>query len=484
MEGPRPCGPEKLLPQSHVAFTVGRKPRKWYNDKARTVISHSGSQLHDEWGILKQAEVFSIDGTGRHGATEEESFLAQQGEKPTSLEHVLETHAGARDTCEVGMDKRRLKIAMLLSGGVDSSVALALLHAAGHKVTAFYLQIWFQEDFRNSWDACPWEEDLQYCTAVCDALNVPLKTVHLSSEYWDRVVDHSIAEVKAGRTPNPDMLCNSRVKFGAFYEYLDREYGDEFDRIASGHYARVQRGDNYDDTKMVLTPDAVKDQTYFLANLKPEQLHKAMFPLGCFTKPQVRELAMYANLPNTSRKDSQGICFLGKVKFDEFIREHIGEWPGPLVEEESDSVIGYHAGYWFYTVGQRKGIHLSGGPWYVTKKDVRNNAVYISRHYNTTTTTGGHGGLIASRSRFCCVDINWLGPMRPQSQRIQCKVRHGPHMYDCTIYEKGMNELTIELDGVDQGLASGQYAVLYEDSVCLGCGTIMHDDSYVSRSAK
>lgn len=470
------------MPQSHVAFTVVKKTSKCYNGHARMVISHSSTNTHDEWGILKQAETLHIDDKGRQGTTttEGEFFSSQQGEK-TSLEHVLETHTGARDTCEVGVHNRPLKIAMLLSGGVDSSVALALLRAAGHEVTAFYLQIWFQEDFRNTWDACPWEEDLAYCNAVCDALDVPLKTVHLSSEYWDRVVDHSIGEVKAGRTPNPDMLCNSRVKFGAFYEYLDREYGDEFDRIASGHYARIQRGvdEKNDETRrMVLTPDAVKDQTYFLANLKPEQLCKAMFPLGCFTKPQVRELAMCARLPNTSRKDSQGICFLGKVKFDEFIREHIGEWPGPLVEEESNSVVGYHAGYWFYTVGQRKGIHLSGGPWYVTRKDVRNNAVYISRHYNASDDSR------ATRRRFRCVNMNWLGPMRPQSQRIQCKVRHGPQMYDCTIHEKEMNELMIELDGIDQGLAAGQYAVLYEDSVCLGCGTIMHDDSYVSLSAK
>ena len=473
------------LSQSQVAFSVVRKPRRGFNGHARTVISHSSSSIKkDEWGILKQAETLHVDDKGRQGTTEGELFSSHQKREKASLEHVLETHTGARDTCEVGVHERPLKIAMLLSGGVDSSVALALLRAAGHEVTAFYLQIWFQEDFRNSWDACPWEEDLAYCNAVCDALNVPLKTVHLSSEYWDRVVDHSIGEVKAGRTPNPDMLCNSRVKFGAFYEYLDREYGDEFDRIASGHYARIQRrGDEKNDEtkRMVLTPDAVKDQTYFLANLKPEQLDKAMFPLGCFTKPEVRELALCADLPNTSRKDSQGICFLGKVKFDEFIREHIGEWPGPLVEEESNTVVGYHAGYWFYTVGQRKGIHLSGGPWYVTKKDVRNNAVYISRHYNTSNDDAFAS---ASRSRFRCVNMNWLGPMRPQSQRIQCKVRHGPQMYDCTIHEKGMNELIIELDGIDQGLAAGQYAVLYEDSVCLGCGTIMHDDSYVSLSAK
>ena len=231
-----------------------------------------------------------------------------------------------------------------------------------------------------------------------------LRVVPLTQQYWDRVVAHCIAEMRAGRTPNPDVLCNSRVKFGAFYEHLAAVPAG-FDRVASGHYARLERGGG-GEAVLALTRDAAKDQTYFLAQLAQAQLARALFPLGHLTKPQVRALAAAADLPNKARKDSQGICFLGKVKFGEFIRwgwrararcvwgegagpgvlrpvtvrgptkadtgstpphttrrEHLGEWPGAIVEEESDEVVGFHRGFWFHTVGQRKGIPLSGGPW-------------------------------------------------------------------------------------------------------------------------
>ena len=367
---------------------------------------------------------------------------------------------------------RRLNVAVLLSGGVDSSLALYLLHkVAGHNVTAFYLQIWFQEDFRNTWDACPWEEDLEYCRKVCAALGVPLETVPLTDEYWDRVVQHSIGEVRAGRTPNPDMLCNSRVKFGAFYEYLEANHADEFDRVASGHYASLRDG------LLALTPDVVKDQTYFLANLKPEQLRKAMFPLGGFDKPTVRALADLADLPTKGRKDSQGICFLGKVKFDEFIKEHLGEWRGPLVDRESGEVVGYHDGYWFYTVGQRKGIGLPGGPWFVVEKDPTWNVVVISRDMDVEADVD-----VDVNRVFDCVDINWHSAMsemsemsekREKSRRLRCKVRHGPHLYGCEVVQETPESLRVTLDAPDQGLAAGQYAVLYdEDDRCVCCGVI------------
>jgi tRNA-specific 2-thiouridylase len=186
---------------------------------------------------------------------------------------------------------------MLLSGGVDSSVALNLVAASGHAVTAFYLQIWFQEDFRNFWDACPWEEDLAYARAVCDQARVKLVVIPLTKEYWERVVAHSLAEIKAGRTPNPDVLCNSRIKFGAFLEHIGTKYGGAFDRVASGHYARIHRhngsgggggGSSGGSASQAALPapllclseDGAKDQTYFLAGLSQAQLRAAMFPLG------------------------------------------------------------------------------------------------------------------------------------------------------------------------------------------------------------
>ena len=378
-------------------------------------------------------------------------------------------------------------MALLLSGGVDSSLALHLLHAAGHRVTAYYLQIWFQEDFRNTWDACPWEEDLEYCSAVCARLGVPLEVVPLSEAYWDRVVAHSIAEIRAGRTPNPDVLCNSRVKFGAFWEHLEAAAaggGPRYDRVASGHYARIDRvpapaGDEAAAhvggggaapaviARLALTPDAVKDQTYFLAHLTQAQLARVAFPLGGLTKPQVRALAAAAALPNHSRKDSQGICFLGRVRFSEFVKEHLGEWAGPIVEEESAEVIGYHKGFWFHTVGQRKGVPLSGGPWYVTRKDPGANAVFVSRRYFDAEAAQRRGA-------FLCAGFSWTADLRPDPRRpLQCKVRHGPHLYGCTLeLEAGGEGGRVELDGADQGLAAGQYAVFYQGGYCLGSAVI------------
>jgi tRNA-specific 2-thiouridylase len=201
-------------------------------------------------------------------------------------------------------------------------------------------QIWFQEDFRNYWDACPWEEDLAYARAVCDQARVPLKVVPLTAQYWERVVAHSLGEIAAGRTPNPDVLCNSRIKFGAFLEHVAAAHPGAFDRVASGHYARVQRargsaggapGGAGPPPLLRLSEDDAKDQTYFLAGLSAAQLRAAMFPLGCLPKPAVRQLAAAGALPTAARKDSQGICFLGKVKFSEFVAEHLGARPGPLL---------------------------------------------------------------------------------------------------------------------------------------------------------
>ncbi|GAB4819907.1 hypothetical protein N2152v2_006953 [Parachlorella kessleri] len=432
--------------------------------------------------------------------------------------------------CEPGAP-RPLRVAVLLSGGVDSSLALHLLKAAGHEVTAFYLQIWFQEDFRNFWDACPWEEDLEYCQQVCQQLGVPLEVVPLTEQYWDRVVSHCIGEIRQGRTPNPDMLCNSRqvtsgadkVKFGAFYEHLEQKHGAAFDRVASGHYARLERppvsqgagreeacsqsssstgvfqqspstsasrrsaghsgsssssssnssctssgtsDESMPPVRLALTPDAVKDQTYFLAHLSQRQLARTMFPLGHLTKAQVRRLAAAAELPNKGRKDSQGICFLGKVKFSEFVKEHLGEWPGPFVEEETQEVVGYHKGFWFHTVGQRKGVPLSGGPWYVTRKDPETNAVYLSRQYYDGDKL---------RNAFTCGSFNWIGggPPAQEGGQVHCKVRHGPHMYPCSLQMEESGERGwVQLDGNDQGLAAGQYAVFYQGGYCLGSAVI------------
>ncbi|GAA0138408.1 hypothetical protein LIER_00162 [Lithospermum erythrorhizon] len=366
-------------------------------------------------------------------------------------------------------DKRPLKVAVLVSGGVDSSVALRLLHAAGHSCTAFYLKIWFQEDFENFWSECPWETDLNYARAVCDQVDVALEVVHLTDEYWKNVVSYIIAEYRSGRTPNPDVLCNTRIKFGAF---MDAISAMEFDYVASGHYAKVMHSsllDSDEPSILQLSKDMVKDQTYFLSHLSPEQLKRLIFPLGSMPKDEVRGLAKALNLPNQDRKDSQGICFLGKIKFSEFVARHIGEEEGPILEAETGDLLGNHRGFWFYTIGQRQGLRLPGGPWYVVEKDVKNNVVFVSRNYYSVDKR---------RRLFRVGSLKWISGFSPaQVNEIQCKVRHGPGFYNCTltvaVEENGNEVAVVQLAEDDQGLAAGQFAAFYKSDTCIGSGVIL-----------
>ncbi|XP_076935397.1 uncharacterized protein LOC143602029 [Bidens hawaiensis] len=372
-------------------------------------------------------------------------------------------------SCSMPDSSRRLKVAVLLSGGVDSSVALRLLHAAGHSCTAFYLKIWFQEDFENFWSQCPWEEDLKYAKAVCNQVDVPLEVVHLTDEYWDKVVSYIIEEYKCGRTPNPDVLCNTRIKFGAFMDAISNM---NFDYVASGHYAKVVHtvtNENNQLSFLELSKDMVKDQTYFLSYLSQAQLKRLVLPLGCIPKDEVRKLARKFDLPNQDRKDSQGICFLGKIKFSEFVARHIGEKEGIILEAETGDLLGSHKGFWFYTIGQRQGLKLAGGPWYVVEKDVKNNVVFVSRNYYSVDKR---------RRSFHVGSFRWISGSPPRHlNQLKCKVRHGPDFYNCTLHievtENGTEIGTVQLPEDDQGLAAGQFAAFYEEQVCVGSGVIL-----------
>ncbi len=349
------------------------------------------------------------------------------------------------------------KIAVLVSGGVDSSVALALLKVAGFDVTAFYIKIWLEDELAFLGD-CPWEEDLQFVRAVTDQLGVPLEIIPLQKEYWERVVAEAISEVKACRTPNPDMLCNARIKFGAFSDAI----GDGYAKVATGHYAQGEkRGGNI---YLKKTLDEVKDQTYFLSQLSKAQLSRALFPIGQYTKPEVRALAERFQLPNAKRKDSQGICFLGKIPFDAFLKHHLGVKKGPLVESETGKVLGEHQGFWYFTIGQREGIGLSGGPWYVVAKDRVTNTISIS-----------HAEHRAERARnsFTVTNLNWFNEKPEDGMGLSVKLRHGPKEYGCQVQWQDENTLEVVLQKeTDTGIASGQYAVFYSGEYCLGGGVI------------
>lgn len=352
-----------------------------------------------------------------------------------------------------------MKIAVLVSGGVDSSVALALLKEQGHDLVAFYLKIWLEDEL-SYLGQCPWEEDLAYVRQVCQQLDVPLRVVSLQKEYWDHVVAYTMAEIKQGRTPNPDVLCNQRIKFGMFFNHID----DSFDKVATGHYAQV-RADEQGAYHLHKAPDAIKDQTYFLSYLSQQQLARALFPIGHLPKDKVRDLARAYNLPNKDRKDSQGICFLGKLKFNDFIASHVGQMPGDLVEFESGAKLGTHKGFWFHTIGQRQGSGLAGGPWYVVKKDPQTNTVFISRNYYSPDK---------QRNTFVVTNANWL-TTAPTKTDLQVKIRHGKHIYDCIVVQLDETRWQVTLAQDDQGIAPGQFAVFYDGSECLGAGVITHE---------
>ena len=349
-----------------------------------------------------------------------------------------------------------MKIAVLLSGGVDSSVALRLLQEQGHDVTAFYLKIWLQEEYKFLGD-CPWEEDLEYAHAVCKQADVPLQVVPLQDEYWNKVVTYTIAEIKDGRTPNPDMFCNSLIKFGAFLDKID----PVFEKVASGHYATIEEKENSFFLKR--SPDPIKDQTYFLAYLKPQQIARAVFPIGIYDKKQVRQFAKDFDLPNKLRKDSQGICFLGRIKFKDFVKEHLGILTGDIVNLETMKKVGQHPGYYYYTIGQREGIGLHGGPWYVVKKDIVNNIIYISQQKDVITT---------QRDRFHVTNVNWLNGIPENGAELHVKIRHGANMFSCTLNHISQGLFEVILQGSDKGIASGQFAVFYDGLYCLGGGVI------------
>jgi tRNA-specific 2-thiouridylase len=350
-----------------------------------------------------------------------------------------------------------MKIAVLLSGGVDSSVALRLLKDQGHDLTAFYLKIWLQDEF-SFLGECPWEEDLKYARGVCEQASVPLEIIPLQTEYWDNVVSYTIEEIKEGRTPNPDIFCNSLIKFGQFYDKIDASY----EKVASGHYANVEMSEG----KYLLrtSPDPVKDQTYFLAYLTQQQISRAIFPIGKYKKTEIRKLAERYNLPTQSRRDSQGICFLGQIKFNEFIKHHLGEIDGEIIDVDTGKVMGKHPGYYYYTIGQRSGLKLGGGPWFVVRKDVKNNVVYISRESKT----------IRERREFSVGKFNWISGAAPRKTKLKVKIRHGANFFDCVLEFKS-GEGKVKLEKPDSGIAPGQFAVFYDDDVCLGGGVILQD---------
>jgi tRNA-specific 2-thiouridylase len=358
---------------------------------------------------------------------------------------------------ELGDYPVAMKIAVLCSGGVDSSVVLMRLAERGdHDLTAFYLKIWLEDDMAFL-GSCPWEEDLRYVRQVCETAGVPLQIVPLQREYLETVVAYSLKELEAGRTPSPDVMCNRMIKFGAFVDRV----GSSYDLVASGHHARTANRGGL--ARLLRAADAHKDQTYFLSQLRQDQLARSLFPIGDLTKDGVREEARRFDLAVADRPDSQGICFLGRVPFNEFVRHHLGDRPGEIREQGSGRLLGEHRGTWFHTIGQRRGLGLGGGPWYVVDKD-----------HETDTVTVIHGDHLAeqARSRFRLPTPHWVAEP-PRRSRLDVKIRHGERSDPCSVHADETGALAVELIGTnDPGIAAGQFAVLYDGDECLGGGAM------------
>lgn len=355
-----------------------------------------------------------------------------------------------------------MRVAALISGGVDSAVAVHRLVEQGHDVHLFYIRIGRDDGLGD----CSADEDIDFCRLIAARYRLPLDIVPLHDEYWEHVMRYALDTVRAGLTPNPDMMCNLIIKFG----YFEERVGHEFDMTASGHYASTEI-DAEGHKWLTTAVDPVKDQTDFLARITRAQLAHIMFPIGELPKAEVRRIALEQKLPNALRRDSQGICFLGKINYNDFIRRHLGERPGPIVELETGRVLGEHRGYWFHTIGQRKGLGLSGGPWYVVRKDVETNTIYVSGGYDTERQYGRR--LRIAETRFLTLDP-WEG-RECDGAEIMFKNRHTPEFIPGRLTRlDGAGEYIIDSERRVQGIAPGQFAVLYDRDChrCLGSGVI------------
>ena len=373
-------------------------------------------------------------------------------------------------------DKR---IAVLLSGGVDSSVVLYELVRQGLHPDCCYIKIGPEET--EEWD-CSSEEDLEMATAVSRKYGCRLEVVDCHKEYWNQVTRYTMDKVRAGLTPNPDVMCNRLIKFGAF----DEKFGHNYDLIATGHYATTEEEtvdgksleSKLSDSKSIVnsklsnsklkwlctSPDPVKDQTDFLAQIYDWQLQKALFPIGHMLKEEVRAIAEREHLAPAHRRDSQGICFLGKINYNDYLRRYLGEQPGDVIELETGKRIGQHKGHWFHTIGQRKGMGFGGGPWFVVKKDIEQNIIYVSHGYDPQT---------AYKQDFPIHGFHSINGQLPPEQ-VTLKIRHTPEFLPARLESQGEGRYMVHADAPIHGVAPGQFCVIYDEQHhrCYGSGEI------------
>lgn len=388
-----------------------------------------------------------------------------------------------------------MKVAVGLSGGVDSSVAAYLLKQQGHEVIAMFMQNWHDTTGTLHGD-CPWKDDLTVAKLVARQLDIPFHYIDLSEDYGKKVVDYMFAEYEHGRTPNPDVMCNREIKFDAFLKAA-LQLGADY--VATGHYCRTDvvdlNGESYH--RLLAGLDRNKDQSYFLCQLSQEQLGKALFPIGDLQKPEVRRIAQEQRLPTAEKKDSQGICFVGKIDLPVFLQQKLAAKQGNVVEIKPDfydklstpaeddlealstpyryypnsgKKIGTHNGAHFYTVGQRKGIGVGGHvePLFVLATDIATNTVYVGEGHT-------HPGLNRKALRIQPNEVHWVHPKlamaEGEARRYQVRIRYRQPLQEATLYMRS-NALYIVFDEMQRGITAGQFAAWYKGDELVGSGVI------------
>jgi len=355
-------------------------------------------------------------------------------------------------------DNSQTKVIVGISGGVDSSVSAYLLQQQGYQVEGLFMKNWEEDDTD---EYCSAAEDLQDAQAVCDKLGIKLHTINFAAEYWDNVFEHFLEEYKAGRTPNPDIMCNKEIKFKAFLEFAAEDLGADF--IATGHYCRQRIVDGQ--AQLLRGLDTNKDQSYFLYAVGGEQIAKTLFPVGELEKPEVRRIAEQQDLITHNKKDSTGICFIGERKFTDFLQTYLPAQPGDIVTPENE-VIGQHQGLMYHTLGQRKGLGIGGlqnsneNPWYVVGKDMENNRLLVAQGADHPALFSY--GLIAKK-------CDWVD-RTPKQESFRCTVKTRYRQTDIACIVNPIDDDTLEVifDQPQAAVTPGQSAVFYLDEVCLG----------------
>ena len=355
------------------------------------------------------------------------------------------------------------KVIVGMSGGVDSSVAAFLLREQGYQVEGLFMKNWEEDDDE---EYCSAATDLHDAQQVCNQLDIPLHTVNFSTEYWDRVFEHFLHEYRAGRTPNPDIICNKEIKFRAF---LDHAITLNADCIATGHYARCE--DTVSSSLLKKGLDTKKDQSYFLHTLDQTQLANTLFPLGELTKDEVRRIAQNCSFDVFDKKDSTGICFIGERKFRDFLQNFIPSQPGNIVTLDS-KVIGQHDGVMFYTIGQRQGLGIGGladmseEAWYVVDKDITTNRLYVTQGRD-------HPSLL--HAKVITNEIHWIAGNAPSKlNKLKAKIRYRQEEQACQLHQTGDKSYETCFTSAQWAVSPGQSIVFYQEDICLG-GAIIED---------